>query len=151
MKHTIRFRKWLLALSTGFLSAAAVSSTALHAQTVSFAGTQITVFGGFDRPIGVAVDAAGDVFVADQGNSQVVKFAPNGAQTTVGSGFTTPAGIAVDNAGDVFIADSTKDQVVEVTPSGQQTTVGSGLNQPFGAAVDARGNVFIADCEFSTA
>ncbi len=145
MKHTVSFRKRLLALSTGLLWAATVSLTSLHAQTVSFAGMQTTVAGGIDLPLGVAADAAGDVFVADQGNGWIVKIAPNGVQTTVASGLTRPAGIALDNANDVFVADYMNNRVLKITSDGQQTTVGSGLNSPFGVAVDARGDVFIAD------
>jgi hypothetical protein len=98
----------------------------------------------------VAVDGAGDVFIADSGNSRVVEVpAGGGAQTTVGSGLSYPFGVAVDEAGDVFIVDSDNNRVVEV-PAGCasaacQTTVVSGLFSPFGVAVDRTGDVFIAD------
>jgi hypothetical protein len=120
---------------------------------VAFApGTQTAVGSGWNQPYGgVAVDAAGDVFVSDAGsNNQVVEIrAGGGAQTTVGSGLNVPSGVAVDGAGDVFIADVRNNRVVEVpagcTSATCQTTVGSGLNNPFGVAVDAAGNVFISD------
>ncbi len=110
-------------------------------------GVQTTVpASGLSFPAGVAVDGAGDVFIADTFNSRVVEVTPSGVQTTVPvSGLSDPRGVAVDGAGDVFIADRVNNRVVEVTPSGVQTTVASGLNAPEGVAVDGAGDVFIAD------
>ena len=107
---------------------------------------------GLSNPQGVAVDGAGDVFIADTGNNRVVEVpAGGGAQTTVpASGLNDPPGVAVDGAGDVFIADPNNNQVVEVPAGGgAQTTVGSGLYYPFGVAVDGAGDVFIADTDNS--
>jgi DNA-binding beta-propeller fold protein YncE len=123
-------------------------SAPTHAQSITFAGVQTTVpASGLYYPFGVAVDAAGDVFIADTYNSRVVKIpAGGGAQTTVGSGLNMPGGVAVDGAGDVFIADAYNSRVVEVPAGGgAQTTVGSGLSYPYGVAVDAAGDVFITD------
>ncbi|HUE03259.1 MAG TPA: Ig-like domain repeat protein, partial [Bryobacteraceae bacterium] len=102
---------------------------------------------GLNQPAGVAVDAAGDVFIADSGNNRVVELpAGGGPQTTVGSGLKQPSGVAVDGAGDVFIGDSGNSRMVEVpADGGPQTTVGSGLSGPQGVAVDGAGDVFIAD------
>jgi streptogramin lyase len=96
----------------------------------------------------VAVDGAGDVFIADFGKHRVVKVTPGGTQTTVvsGSGSSLLYGVAVDAAGDIFIADVLNRLVVKVTPDGTQTTVVSGSSfQPYGVAVDAAGDVFITD------
>ena len=58
-------------------------------------------------PTGVAVDGAGDVFIADTFNNRVVEVpAGGGPQTTVVSGLCYPIGVAVDGAGDIFIADN---------------------------------------------
>jgi hypothetical protein len=118
------------------LALLAAASLPAQAQSVSFAGVQTTVpASGLRYPNGVAVDGAGDVFIADSGNNRVVKV-PAGCtnaacQTTVGSGLDDPAGVAVDGAGDVFIANFNDTRVVEVpagcTSAACQTTVGSGL------------------------
>ncbi len=110
-------------------------------------GTLTTVGSGFDLPGGVAVDAKGDVFVADSLNNRVVEVpAGGGAQITIGSGLIGPSSVAVDGVGDVFIADPYNNSVVKVLAGGgAQTTVGSGLNVPYGVAVDGAGDVFIAD------
>ena len=123
-------------------------SIPVHAQSVSFAGAQTTVGSGLSYPIGVAVDGAGNVFIADAGNNLVVEIpASGGTQTTVAaSGLNDPASVAVDGAGDVFIADARNNRVVEVPAGGgAQTTVGTGLSFPTGVAVDGAGDVFIAD------
>ena len=96
-------------------------------------------------PSGVAVDAAGDVFVADTGNNAVKEVLPDGTILTIGSGFSGPSGVAVDAAGDVFVADSGNNAVKEVLPDGTIKTIGSGFRIPIGVAVDAAGDVFVAD------
>ena len=58
-------------------------------------------------PKGVAVDAAGDIFIADTGNGRVVEAEAGGANgyQTVGTGLVSPKALAIDGAGDLFIAD----------------------------------------------
>jgi sugar lactone lactonase YvrE len=108
---------------------------------------QSTIGSDFSNPYDVAVDGAGDLFIADYLNSRVVKVTPGGVQTNVNAtGLKLPTGVAVDGAGDVFIADAGNSRVVKVTPGGVQTTVNaSGLSFPVFVAVDGAGDVFIAD------
>ncbi len=137
-------------LAVLFLAAVTLMAPAgLHAQTVSFNNAQTTVGAGFNQPNGVAVDGAGNLFIADANNNRVVKVpASGGAQTTVGTGLNEPNGVAVDEAGNVFILNAGSSLVVKVPASGgAQTTVGTGLKHPNGVAVDGAGNVFIMDIE----
>ena len=108
---------------------------------------QITAPGtGLTQPYGLAVDAAGDLFVGEPGANLVLKITPGGSQTTVGSITGHPYGLAVDGAGDLFIAELNNDRVVEVTPGGVQSTVpATGLTQPIAVAVDGAGDLFISD------
>jgi sugar lactone lactonase YvrE len=133
-----------------------MAPTAVRAQapTLSFVGVQTTIGSGFANPVGVAVDAQGDVFIADAGNStanrppRVVKLPAGGEpQITLGiSGLRYPVAVAVDGEGNLFISDPGNDDVVKFPNNGgPQTTVSSGLNHPAGVAVDGKGNVFIAD------
>ena len=110
-------------------------------------GTQTTVGTGIAYPVGIAMDGAGDVFIADDTNEEVIKVpVGGGTQTTVGSGLKYPTAIAVDGAGDIFIADPSNQRIVEVPAGGgAQTTVGTGFEGPDGVAVDGAGNVFVAD------
>ena len=133
---------------------------------------------------GVAVDAIGNIFIADGYNNRVRKVAPNGAITNVagngtrgfsgdGQGATAaelnfPVAVALDAAGNLFIADLYNNRIRKVSTSGIITTVAgngaqnsqsgqgtysgdngpatsAGLNMPYGVAVDASGNFFIAD------
>ena len=75
-------------------------------------GTPGSGDGQFSFPAGVATDAAGNVFIADNSNNRIQKFNNSGAFLgkwgTPGSGdgqFYYPAGVATDAAGNVFIAD----------------------------------------------
>ena len=100
---------------------------------------------GLQAPSGVAVDAAGNIFISDENANNVVKVTPGGSQTTIASGLSQPYDVAVDGAGNVFIADFLNNRVLKVTPSGAQTTVGTGMAHPSGVAVDGAGDVFITN------
>jgi sugar lactone lactonase YvrE len=137
-----------------------LASIVLHGTGVASAaqilpGTEGAVGKGLMTPKQLAVDAAGNTYVADSGLSLVEMF-PKGAAaatagTPVGTGLTTPTGVAVNGAGDVFIGDSGTGSVVEVPngPSGLnaagQATIRTGLGTNLNLAVDGSGNIYIAD------
>jgi sugar lactone lactonase YvrE len=102
---------------------------------------------------GVAVDAAGDVYVSGAYNSQVVKETPSAGGYTQSlvptSTLNDPNGLAVDGAGNLYIADSGNDRVLKETPTAStesgysESTIGSFAAAPIGVAVDGSGNVYI--------
>jgi len=102
---------------------------------------------GFRSPISLAVDGAGNVYVADNGNNAIKKIpAGGGAPVIIGSGFINPYGVAVDAGGNVYVADSGNSLIKEIPVGGGAIiTLGSGFADPFAIAVDAAGNVFVAD------
>jgi sugar lactone lactonase YvrE len=124
----------------------------LQAQTAHFSGAVTTLVSGLGGgPVGVAVDASGNIFVADSGNNAVKEFTAASGYNTVtalGSGFNAPRGVAVDSNGNVFVADTGNNAVKEILSAGGYSTVntlGSGFSGPRGVAVDSTGNVFVAD------
>jgi hypothetical protein len=134
----------------------------------------------FDHPGGIAVDGAGNVFVADTGNSTVRRVTPAGVVTTVaaraghtgsadgmrsGVRFDHPRGVAVDAAGNLYVADTFNSTVRKIVPAGAVFTLAGTAGQrgsadgtgaaasfdlPTGVAVDGRGNVYVADTGSST-
>jgi streptogramin lyase len=127
----------------------------------------------FNQPFGVAVDASGNVFVADTYNHLIRKITTTGVVSTLaGSGiignsngigvaasFNHPFGIAVDATGNIFVADSYNNLIRKISPIGEVSTIaGSGIkgstngigtsasfNEPFGITVDANGNIYVSD------
>ena len=127
----------------------------------------------FRYPSGVAVDGAGNVYVADFGNNRIRKINSIGVVSTLaGSGATgsadgvgtaaqiyAPSGVAVDGAGNVYVAASGNIKIRKITNAGDVTTLaGSGstgfvngtgaasqFNNPVGVAVDVAGTVYVAD------
>ena len=127
---------------------------------------------GFGGGLGVAVDNAGNLYLAERANNRVRKVTPDGIiRTVAGNGsasccysgdggparraqFSHPAGVAVDAAGSVYVADTWNSRVRRVSPEGVITTVAepigpgneaTGLHFPTGLALDASGNLLIAD------
>ncbi len=140
------------------------------------AGTNDTSYAGrFYVPESLAVDSAGNVYVADTLNHTIRKLSPSGVVTTLaglagsfgstdGTGsaarFNYPAGVAVDAAGNVYVADTSNHTIRQVTPAGVVTTLagaagihgswdGTGnaarFYSPWGIGVDSTGNVYVAD------
>ena len=88
------------------------------------------------RPEGVAVDAAGNVYIADTGNHRIRRVDPSGTITTVAGGgrgwdnhpadaawLDIPSGVAVDGSGNFYIADSRNHRIRRVDATGTVTSV----------------------------
>ena len=128
-------------------------------------------------PYGLALDAKGNLYIADPNNYRIRMLAPNGTISTFAgngkccyAGDGGPAtsaeiyfatGVAVDSAGNVYIADADNARIRMVDPSGTISTIagtgvsgfagdgaaaaGARLSTPEGVAVDPSGNIYIAD------
>ncbi len=127
----------------------------------------------FNTPSAIALDAAGNVFVADTGNHVIRRIGTDGVVSTIaGDGtagyadgpaaqarFDGPMGVAVGADGRVFVADTWNDRIRVIEPDGQVRTlaggdapgnvdgagVGARLDTPVALALDSHGNLLIAD------
>ena len=92
----------------------------------------------FNSPMGIAVDTAGNLYVADTGNSTIRKVTPGGLVSTlagragapgyvdatgVAARFSEPSGITVDADGTVYVADTKNHVVRRITPAGVVSTL----------------------------
>ncbi len=145
----------------------------------TLAGSGVTGFAdgisaSFNNPSGVAVDTAGNVYVADQNNHLIRKISTSGLVVTIagtratgavnGTGtmasFQYPSSVAVDTSGNVYVADCNNHMIRKISSMGVVSIFagiselkgfadGSGataqFNLPYGVAIDNVGNVYVAD------
>lgn len=176
-------RNLLLSTCVAFLATAstlvAADPTPLYRWT-TFAGRATTGYDDgpaadarFNSPHGVALDASGNLYVADNANHTIRKITPGGIVSTLagspgqpgsadGTGsaarFLLPKGVAVDANGNVYVADTGNHTIRKITPAGVVTTlagaagfdgstdgVGSAARFTFPTSIftDATGNVYV--------
>ncbi|MFT5589896.1 MAG: sugar lactone lactonase YvrE [Bradyrhizobium sp.] len=129
----------------------------------------------FNFPIGIAVDAAGNRYVADWQNHVIRKVLPDGSVSTLAGAMSTPGAadgsgaaarfyypqsIAIDRAGTLYVADTNNQTIRKITPQGVVTTLAGSVgldgstdgrgsaarfSYPQGIAVDAAGTVIVSD------
>ena len=152
-----RVQKWAPGASSGITVAGDASGNS---------GSDSTKLNG---PIGLYVDTALNIYIADSKNNRVQKWAnnasygntiagnKNGASGSDSSKLNTPAGIYIDAAWNLYIADRFNNRVMKYMPgknyglnvAGDKNNTSSSsaayLNQPIGVYTDANANVYISD------
>jgi sugar lactone lactonase YvrE len=119
----------------------------------------------FNNPQGIAVDAAGNVFVADRGNNVIREIVANGHVKTIAGNpikgfidatdelafFSGPTGVAVDSKENVYVTDAGNSALRVVSSAGVVTTLIGGpdqttlLGSPSSITADPQGNVYFTD------
>jgi DNA-binding beta-propeller fold protein YncE len=97
----------------------------LKQPVTAFQGGRGSGKGQFDNPRGIAIDGAGNIFVADTSNARIQKFSPNGTfvtnMGTKGRGpgqLEAPTGIAIGRTGKLYVADAGNHRVQKLAPDG---------------------------------
>ena len=98
---------------------------------------------GFDDPVHLAFDAAGNLYVANFYNNTVSEVSPAGAVINTISGFDGPLGMAFDAAGNLYVGNINNETVSKVSPAGVVINTFSGFDNPVGLAFDSTGNLYV--------
>ena len=151
------------AATTGPISVTVNGQTATSVSVFTVYNSNVSTFaGGFDHPEGIAKDAAGNMYVANEYDRTIKKITPAGAVSTIAtlSNLSSrPMGLAVDASGNIFVADRIVNLIWKVTQTGTVTVfAGRGLqgytdgpgnlatfNYPHDIAIDGSDNLYVAD------
>jgi DNA-binding beta-propeller fold protein YncE len=132
-KSVARTSKNIAAVILALVIIQGATEIVMLAPTVALSEPPVTAFQGghgtgkgqFDTPRAIAVDSAGNIFVADTGNARIERFSPTGAFLsaigTKGNGYGqlgTPNGIAIDRLGNIYVADASRDRIEKLASSG---------------------------------
>ncbi len=138
----------------GVLAGAASAGSKLYwsnygAGTVSVAnldgsGSVSTYASELEGPNGIAFDAAGNLYVANDNADTVTKVTPAGASSMFATGVSTPYPLAIDAAGNLYVG-GFFGSIYKITSSGLVSTFATGTKRRAGLAFDAAGNLYASN------
>ncbi len=114
-------------------------------------GTPTTVTSTLQAPSGIAVDASGNLFVADATNKAVYEYkGGTGSPISVGSGYTKPTGVATDGGGNLYVVDQGAGTLLMIANtagsfSAVSTTLATGLTSPTDVVVSGSGAIYVSN------
>lgn len=116
---------------------------------MSLDGKQLTLLAsGIARPVGAAVDAQGNIYVADECGGNVVRITPGGKSTRI-VGFGKPDDVAFDHHGNLLVIDLLPSihALIRVRQSTgrHEVLASSGFIEPQGLLVDSNDNIYVSD------
>jgi DNA-binding beta-propeller fold protein YncE len=147
------FRRSVIYKIPGSLSTGLVREGSSKTSATVFEGGHGRGKGQFDNPCGLAVDSAGNIFVADTNNARIQKFSPNGTFVTSigrkGKGpgqLEAPNGIAIGRTGKIYVADASNHQVQKLAPDGRLIAEWSpALYGPRRIAIGPDDSIYVVD------
>jgi sugar lactone lactonase YvrE len=125
----------------GFFAGHPEANKIVQIDPVTLQQTTLCSTGLLTSPVGIAVEASGNLLVCELGNNSLTRVSvPGGAQATLTSGglLNSPVGVALDQNGAIYVASQAGGSITRVDPvTGTQTSVASGpvVGSPFGIVV----------------
>jgi hypothetical protein len=104
-----------------------------------------------NAPRGLAVDAHGNLYVANQNGNQILVYGPEYVQETaktITQGISLPTDVTFDSQNNIYVTNGGSNSVTEYLPNHTQYSVGTitnGINNPWAVAVDPLGNVYVSN------
>lgn len=99
---------------------------------------------GLNHPMGIAVDAAGSVYVSDLSN-RILKYTAPETYTVFATGLNLPGTLALDISGNLFVCEVGTGRLLRFTAPETSTIFASGLDNPQGLAIDSANQVYLSE------
>ncbi|MCL5276471.1 MAG: fibronectin type III domain-containing protein, partial [Deltaproteobacteria bacterium] len=119
-----------------------------EASSVSYIITRLYGVGTY--PVDIAMDASGNLWVANYGSDDVTELTPSGSVVGTYSAGNGPIAIAIDPSGNVWVVNQKSNTVTELGPNGSRTGDYPTGQKPDALAIDLMGNVWIANSDDNT-
>jgi uncharacterized protein (TIGR03437 family) len=98
-----------------------------------------------DGPVALAIDAGGDIYIAEQSGNRIRTVAAKGAIATLAGAVSAPSGVAVDSSGSVDFSELNKNRVRRISAGGVLSTVVDSLDLPACVRVGPDGSLYVCD------
>jgi hypothetical protein len=138
--------------------AALATAQTIPAQSVSVPSAAVSnvvlkvLASGFNAPSGLAVDRAGNLYVANYTTNTIDRVNPDGIRSRFSNavGLKGPIGLALDASNNLYVANYDGGTILRISPAGVSMVLAKGFHKPYYLSLDHNNNLYVSEQEDNT-